>query len=306
MARAGIDIGSNTLLLLVVGDDGALLHDEARVVGLGRGLGDRGLFATERMEAALDVLGDYAKLASSMGVAPADVRVAATSAARRALNAGTFFERVKASTGLDVRVIDGTEEARLTWLGALQGLSLPDGPLAVVDLGGGSTEIVLGEGDRILMRTSLEIGTVRLTEGMLDGGAGRVDPRALARLRTHVADVVAGVSWPALPRALVAVAGSATTLAAMELGLGVYERDKVHGFKLNRAALRRWIDRLLNADPVERKALVAVSPERADILLAGACVLEAVVTAARRDSLIISDGGLRHGLVADPQQPWAH
>lgn len=298
MPRASIDIGSNSLLLLVLADDGAVLHDEARVVGLGRGLGDRGLFRTDRMEEALVVLVEYAQRAAALGVPADQVRVVATSASRRALNASTFFERVKASAGLNVRVIDGEEEARLTWLGARKGLSLPDGPVAVVDLGGGSTEIVVGERETLALRTSLEIGTVRLTDQLLDGGRGRTDPRALARLREHVAEVVATVVWPTLPRAMVAVAGTATTLAAMELGLDRYDGAKVHGSRLSRAALRRWMDRLLEADPAERRKLAAASPERADTLLAGACVLDAVAAAARRDSLIISDGGLRHGVLA--------
>lgn len=298
MPRASIDIGSNSLLLLVVGDDGAVLHDEARVVGLGAGLGERGLFRTDRMEAALEVLREYAATATKLGVKPESVRAVATSASRRALNATTFLERVRKDTGMTVRVISGTEEAELTWLGARQGLELPDGPVGLVDLGGGSTEIVVGEHGVIVLRTSLEIGTVRLTDQMLDGGRGKVDPRALARLRAHVASVVAGLQWPSLPRVLIATAGTATTLAAMELGLTRYEPARVHGSRLSRAALRRWIDKLLDADPDERRRLAAVSPERADTLLAGACVLEQVLEHARRETLLISDRGLRHGVLA--------
>lgn len=293
-----MDIGSNSLLLLVKGDDGVVLFDDARVVGLGRGLGDRGLFRPDRMEASLEVLREYAQTATALGVAPDAVKVVATSASRRALNAGTFFERVKKETGLNVRVISGEEEAQLTWLGARQGLDLPEGPVGVVDLGGGSTEIVLGEREIITLRTSLEIGTVRLTDQFLDGGRGKVDPRALARLKQHVDGVVSGLQWPSWPRVIVAVAGSATTLAAMELGLNAYDGAAVHGFKLSRAALRKWIDRLLEAEPDERQVLAAVSPERADTLLAGACVLDAVLAASRRETLTISDGGLRHGLLA--------
>ena len=298
MPKASIDIGSNSLLLLVVGDDGAVLHDEARVVGLGRGLGDRGLFRPDRMDAAVEVLAAYAARAAELGVPPATVRVAATSAARRALNAATFVERIRKETGLLVRIIEGEEEALLTWTGALAGLTLPDGPVGVADLGGGSTEVVVGERDVLQLRTSLEIGTVRLTDQFLDGGRGRVDPRALARLKDHVNRVVQTVTWQPLPRALVCVAGTATTLMALELGLTTYDGARVHGGKLGRAALRRWIDRLLDADPDERRALVAVSPDRADTLLAGAIVLMALADHSRRETLIISDGGLRHGLLA--------
>lgn len=298
MPRASIDLGSNSVLLLVLGDDGAVLHDESRVVALGRGLGERGLFRTDRMEAALQALSEYASTASALGVPPDAIKAVATSASRRALNAATFLERVRKDTGIGLRVISGEEEAALTWLGARQGLDLPDGPVSVVDLGGGSTEIVLGERDVISLRTSLEIGTVRLTDQHLDGGRGRVDPRALSRMRAAIDQVVQGVSWPVLPRVIIAVAGTATTLAAMELGLQTYDGAKVHGSRLSRANLRRWIDRLLEADPDERRVLAAVSPERADTLLSGACVLDAVLSHAKRETLVVSDRGLRHGVLA--------
>jgi len=294
--RASIDLGSNSVLLLVLADDGAVLHDEARVIGLGRGLGDRGLFRPDRMDAAVEALRDYAATATALGVPPDAIKAVATSASRRALNAATFFERVKKDTAIQFRIISGEEEALLTWLGARQGLDLPAGPVGLVDLGGGSTEIVLGERDVVQFRASMEIGTVRLTDQHLDGGRGRVDPRALARLRQHIDDVVTGLSWPLVPRVLIAVAGTATTLAAMELGLQTYDGAKVHGSRLTRAALRRWIDLLLEADADQRRVLAAVSPDRADTLLAGACVLDAVLAHARRETLIISDRGLRHGV----------
>jgi len=298
-ARAAIDIGSNSLLLLVRAADGTTLHDEATVVGLGKGLGDRGLFRPDRMDAALEVLRRYATTAQGLGVAPGQVRAAATSAARRALNSATFFARVAEQTGLQVAVIAGAEEARLTWLGALDGLPLPLGSVAVVDLGGGSTEVVLGEGERIAFRTSMEIGSVRLTEEFFGECPGRYDPRALSRLRARVATATEELEPARHPRSVVAVAGTATTLAAMNLGLESWDRDVVHGSRLTRADLRRFIDRLLASEPEERRTWAVVSPERADNLLAGACVLEGVLTALQRESLFISDGGVRHGLLAE-------
>jgi exopolyphosphatase/guanosine-5'-triphosphate,3'-diphosphate pyrophosphatase len=297
--RASIDIGSNSLLLLIIDEEGRVLHDEVRVVGLGKGLGDRGLFRPDRMADAQAVLADFAATATRYGVHPTAVHAVATSAARRALNAGTFFERVREQTGLGVRVVEGVEEAQLTWLGALGGLQLAEGPVAVIDLGGGSTEVVLGEGDHIGMRSSLELGTVRLTERFFGTTIDRYRPEKLAQLRQLVSDQVATLQWPVLPRSLVAVAGTATSLAAMELRLTTYDRAKVHGFRLTRAALRRHIDALLGAGPEERRQMSAVSPERADFLLAGACVIEAIVTAVHKDSVRVSDGGVRHGLLTE-------
>lgn len=300
MPRAAIDIGSNTLLLLVQDDAGVLLADEARIVGLGRGLGERGLFLPDRMDAALEVLRDFAEIARQLGLAPWEVRAVATSAARRALNAKTFFQRVEAETGLRVRIISGEEEAALTWSGALGGLQLPEGPIAVVDLGGGSTEIVVGTAERVLARQSLELGTVRLTETFFTAEDGRPRAGEVGRLRAHIESAVAGFVWPVLPRALVGVAGSATTLYAIEAGLPALSRDRVHGARLSRSALRRAVDRLAEAGPRERREIAAVAPERADYLLAGAIVLETLCTRANRDSLIVSDGGVRHGLLAAP------
>lgn len=298
MPRAAIDIGSNTLLLLVVDDDGNTVHDEARVVGLGQGLGVRGMLKPDRMDAALEVLRDYADTARSLGVPPYDVRAAATSAARRALNARAFLDRVQAETQLGVQIVSGEREALLTWRGAAGDLRLPRGPVAVVDLGGGSTELVQGEGAEIRSRVSLEVGSVRLTEQFFGPTPDRYKPADLARLREAVDEVSAGISWERLPRALVAVAGTATTLAAMERGLTSWDRTAVHGMRLTRGALRRQIDRLLHSDAAERRTLAAVSPARADYLLAGAVVLDRICASALRDSMVVSDGGVRHGLLA--------
>lgn len=293
--QAAIDIGSNSVLLLVAEDDGRVVHDEARVVGLGRGLGERGVFRPDRMEATTAALRAYAAIASTHGVAPERVRAVATSASRRALNATTYFAQVRAATGLRVEVVSGDEEARLTYLGGIAGLDLGPGPVLLCDPGGGSTEIILGEGQRIHSRVSLEIGTVRLTEQYL--GFGQVEAGALARLRAHVDRAVTGVVLPAQPRSAVAVAGTATTLAAADLGLGTYDGARVHGSTLHVGALRTWVDRLLEAGPERRRELVAVSPERADTVLAGAVILLRVLELSRRQAWKISDRGLRFGLL---------
>jgi exopolyphosphatase/guanosine-5'-triphosphate,3'-diphosphate pyrophosphatase len=296
MPRAAIDIGSNSLLLTVADDAGRLLHDEARVVGLGKGLGDRGLFAPDRMAAAEAVLADYVAIAGRHGVSASNIRAVATSGARRAMNASTWLQRLQRQLQLRVRIISGDEEARLSWIGAMRDLELPAGPLLVVDLGGGSTELVLGEGERIFGRASLEIGSVRLTEAFL--GAAAHDSAGLARLRNHVDTQVATVRLEPEPLTVIGVAGTVTTLAAMALGLTAYDAGKVHGSLLTRVDLARFSDRLLAASPEERRTIAAVSPERADYLLAGATVIDRVLQASRRPHLVVSDRGLRFGLLA--------
>lgn len=295
MPRAAIDVGSNSLLLTVVDDAGKVLVDRACVVGLGRGLGDSGSFAKDRMEAADEVLADFARVALEHGVQAGEVRAVATSGARRAMNAQTWLQRVKRHTGLDIRIISGDEEARLAWIGARRDLELGDDTLLVVDLGGGSTELVLGQRDKIFGRASLEIGSVRLTEQYL--GLGVPDSSGLARLRNHVDTQVATIRLEPGPKTVIGTAGSVTTLAAMALGLDRYDPARVHDSRLDREHLAAFTDKLLPMTPDERRAWCVVSPERADYLLAGATILDRVLLAARRPFMVVSDRGLRFGLL---------
>jgi exopolyphosphatase/guanosine-5'-triphosphate,3'-diphosphate pyrophosphatase len=297
--RASIDIGSNTILLLVVDDTGKTVHDEAQVVGLGQGLGHQGIFKIDRMEKAAQVMAELAETAQSLGVAPGNIRAVATSAARRAMNARSFFAQIAQNTGVNIEIISGEREAQLTWHGAMVGMPVKRQLVSVVDLGGGSTEVVTGiPGDGPTHTpVSLEVGSIRLTESHFGADPNRYQPADFAKLRAEVTRVVDQLNWPTLPKALIAVAGTATTLCAMDLGLTEWDANKVHGSRLSRAALRRWIDRLLDSTPSERAIWAQVSPQRAPYLLAGACVLETIASAAHRESLWISDGGVRHGVM---------
>ena len=221
----------------------------------------------------------------------------ATSASRRAANAPDFFARVEAETGIRVRIVSGLEEAQLTWKGALLGLPIDDLSYAVIDLGGGSTEIVTGDLNQAASITprSLEIGTVRLTEAFFGSRPSVYDFESYVDMRTHIATHLRDVDWRTIPSHIIAVAGTATTLGAMELGLQHWDRNLVHGTHLQQSALLRWIDRLLHSTSEQRVEWAAVSPERADYLLAGASVLESICEAAGRNSLWVSDGGVRHG-----------
>ena len=139
--NAAIDIGSNSILLLIV-DGERVVHDEARVIGLGKGMGDRGVFRPDRMEAALATLRDYAAKAQELGVPAAEVRAVATSASRRALNATTFYANVLKATGLRVQVISGDEEARLTWKGGISGMDVATFNRRLVEAGVGVTTLL--------------------------------------------------------------------------------------------------------------------------------------------------------------------
>lgn len=302
MPRASLDIGSNSILLLVLDDKGRVLHDDARVVGLGRGLGDRGLLRADRVDEALAVLGEYAERAEGLGVPRGEVQAVATSALRRALNGETLLARVRELFGVTVRVISGEEEARLTAAGALSGLTLPPGPLLVVDPGGGSTEIALLRldptlpgGADVLFRRSFELGSVRLTEQLLTEEPVR--PQAVARVRGHVAEILAGLHLDPQPRTVVAVAGTPTSLAAAEMGLAVFESARVHGHTLDLFNLRRWVDRFIHTTLEERRALLPATPDRAGTILAGTLILEQILVQTQRTSLTVSARGLRFALL---------
>ncbi|NCG17712.1 MAG: hypothetical protein GWP91_01675 [Rhodobacterales bacterium] len=297
MPRAAIDIGSNSVLLTIVDDDGRVLHDEVQVVGLGRGLGDHGLFQIDRIKAAETALAEFVRTAQRMGIEPWSIQAVATSAARRAMNAQTWFARVQRNLGLRVKIISGEEEARLTWLGAMRELEVPEGPVLVVDLGGGSTELVLGENGQIQHRVSLEIGSVRLTEDFLGPNHVVANPASLARMRNHVEVAVGKVKLDVIPRTVIGVAGTVTTLAAISMGLTEWDASQVHGSTLTRVQLARFIDQLLPSTPEQRQQISAVSPQRADYLLAGSVILERVLHAAKRQRYVASDRGLRYGLL---------
>lgn len=271
MHRAAIDIGSNSLLLTIVDAGGRVVHDEVHVVGLGRGLGERGVMAPDRLQAAEKVLEAYAATARTFGVEPWSVRAVATSAARRALNAETFFARIQRDIGLRVRIVSGEEEALLTWRGALVDLADPTPPLLVVDLGGGSTELVQGDAAHLRARVSLEIGSIRLTErflGVKGAVPDRFDPDGISAMADHVRIEVGRVALSEVAT-VIGVAGTVTTLAAMALDLAAYDSARVHGSRLSTATLRRQAAALASADRAGRLALARPSPERADYLQIG-------------------------------------
>lgn len=302
MPQAAIDIGSNSLLLTVVDDGGGILHDEVRIVGLGKGLGDGGEILPDRLAAAEQVLRDFVNAAKRFGVEPWTIRAVATSAARRATNVEAFFTRIHRETGIRVRIVSGQEEAELTWIGAQRDLPLaPDVVRLVVDLGGGSTELVLGNAAGMSYRVSLEMGSVRLTEAFLctDGEVpDHFAPAGLAALRARVDTLLATATFTPRPTVVIGVAGTVTTLCAIGLGLDRYDAARVHGAALSRVQLEDFVDRLLAADAAERRMIAAVSPERADWLLAGAVILERILVAVDLPRLIVSDRGLRFGLLA--------
>ena len=255
------------------------------------------------MDAATETLTRYARRAEQAGVPADQIRAVATSAARRAANATSFFEDIRARTGIAIEIISGDEEARLTALGACRDLILPEGTRLVVDLGGGSTELVLLHDRAVLHRASLEIGSVRLTEAFLLDGShawapGVIQPAMIDTLTRHIDAAVARFDFSPRPQTVLGVAGTVTTLAATALGLQTYASSRVHGTSLTREQLGGFVTQLAPLSRQDRRTRVPTSPERADFLVAGAAILARILAACDADTLRVSDRGLRFGLLA--------
>jgi len=292
MKQAVIDLGSNSVLLTVVDGD-TVLHDEARVVGLGKGLGDGGVFDSERMAATLIALKDYALTAEALGVPRGEVKSIATSASRRASNADDFYAQVMDECGLKFRIISGTEEAHGSFEGAAGGLGLnPRATLLTIDLGGGSTEVVIGDSDRYFWWNSLELGSARLTEDFLQAGGAGFDA-----MQAHIKNILADIPTRFPAEAIVAMAGTATTLGAIDAGLTHWDAERVHGAVLSREDLQGLAHRLNTSTPAERREIAAVSPERAEFLVAGALIIDGILSRVGAEECVLSVRGLRFGFL---------
>jgi exopolyphosphatase / guanosine-5'-triphosphate,3'-diphosphate pyrophosphatase len=301
MNLATIDIGTNTTLLLVgsaVGSKVEVLAERAEITRLGRGIGRQGALDPEAVARTLAVLRDYAALAHRH-----DARVAAvgTEALRRAANATTFLGPAAEILGGPVEVIDGEREAALTFRAVAE--SFPDvgaGELMVVDIGGGSTEIVIATDGKVGFRISLPLGSVRLTEAHVQH-----DPPTAAEQASIAAAIdgaLATVPLPSRPATLVGVAGTVTSLAAMALALPSYDPGRVHGYRLSRADLGQQLVRLGRATQAERERMIGLDPRRADVIFAGALILDRIAGAAGVAEIRVSDRGIRWGLLYELAQ----
>ncbi|WP_432484205.1 Ppx/GppA phosphatase family protein [Kineococcus esterisolvens] len=280
---AAVDCGTNSLRLLVADVDTAAgtLRDverTMRVVRLGQGVDATGAFAPEALVRTFAAVDEAAAACRRHGVAPGAVRFVATSASRDVTNREEFAAGVRARLGVDPEVVSGAEEARLSFTGATRELLGAGGsPFLVVDLGGGSTEFVLGEREPEAA-VSVDVGSVRLTERHV-----RSDPPAEHEVAAVRADVDAaldavGRQVPlARTRTLVGVAGTITTITAAALDLRAYEPGVLHGARLPVAGVRAACDRLLRAPRAERAAMPFLHPGRVDVIAAGALVWRTVL-----------------------------
>jgi len=285
--RAAVDIGTNSMRLLVVDGEGAELGRWEEVTGLGRGVDGTGRLSEEAVARTLAVLSRYGRTIAEAG---ADhVRAVATSASRDAANAGEFLDRAEAALGVRPEVVAGVEEARLSFAGATAG-ARGAAPYVVVDIGGGSTELVWEGG-----AASVDIGSVRLTERLLPDRPA--SPAALRAAAGHVAGLLAPVGVEPFRTAL-GVAGTWTSLAAVALSLPAFDRAAVDGTALTGEALAGLVESLARLTVEETAAIPALDPKRAPVILAGAVVAERVAAHLGADAVVVSTHDLLDGIVA--------
>ncbi|HEV2088215.1 MAG TPA: Ppx/GppA phosphatase family protein [Cryptosporangiaceae bacterium] len=304
---AAIDCGTNSLRLLVADAPDGTRHgggglvDVVRrmeIVRLGQGVDRTGRLDPAAIERARVVLAAYATQLRRLGAER--VRMVATSASRDASNADDFRTMVRGVLGVEPEVITGDEEAGLSFTGAVRGLDAADNasepPYLVVDIGGGSTELVLGTGHVVAAR-SVDVGCVRLTERHLHDDPPTPQQRAAAE--KDVVDAVASAR-ETVPveqaRTLVGLAGSVTTVAALALDLDSYDPDAVHHARISYADVAEVTDRLLDATRAERAALAVMHPGRVDVIGAGALVLKVVMEQVGADAVVASEHDILDGI----------
>ena len=289
---AAVDCGTNTIKLLI-GSMPEVLVRESTVVRLGQGVDRTGRLADEALARTLEAVERYAALCREHGVER--IRFCATSATRDSSNADEFADGVEQRLGVRPEVLSGAEEAALSFDGAVRHLrDGADPPVLVVDIGGGSTELILGakEPDRA---HSMDVGSVRLHERHVDG-----DPPTDAEVAAVVADIDAALDAcpvdPAAAATVVGVAGTITTLAAAVLDLPEYDRDAIDQSVLAVEDVHACVDRLLGMTVVERKALPFMHPGRADVIGVGALILDRVLRRAEVPSLVVSESDILDGI----------
>ncbi|HVN48928.1 MAG TPA: Ppx/GppA phosphatase family protein [Bacteroidota bacterium] len=299
MRISAIDIGTNTILMLIadVQADGSLkvVRDEHTIARLGKGVDSAKNILPETFQRALTILTKLKSISDEAG--SQHIVACGTSALRDAVNRDEFIEFIRAKVGITIHVLNGDEEAQLTyWGGASEYFHRdPEQSFAVLDIGGGSTELVEGKGKFVSKKCSLNVGAVRMTERFLHSS-----PPTTSEIRNAQTEIEKHLTSSFLlseSAQLVGVAGTVTTLAAMDLKLSAYAPEKIHGYHLQRARIDYFYDQL-KILPLERiHAIPQILPMRADIILAGIMILRTVMQKNNLKEIIVSDRGLRYGLL---------
>lgn len=298
--RAAIDIGTNTVLLLVARlqpNQLEVLHEEQRIPRLGRNVDAGGRLSSDSMDRVIEALEEYKHIINHDFPSTDQIIVTATSAVRDAANRDTFMNRVLEETGLSLRLLSGLEEAEFTYRGAV--VSLPDltlnDPVAALDIGGGSTELVYGKKQQLIDSYSFNIGSVRFTERYLKGNPPAKEEidacrnEILRMFKTHPFDMDAHTE-------AIGVAGTVTSLASIDQQMDYYDAGAVNGYEISLEYLEQFIEETTRWTS---EALLEEYPTilkgRSDVFLAGLMILEQFMKLYRFNKIHVSAGGIRHG-----------
>jgi exopolyphosphatase/guanosine-5'-triphosphate,3'-diphosphate pyrophosphatase len=296
---AAIDCGTNSIRLLIAEAevDGGLVELDRRteIVRLGQGVDATGEFHPDALERTFAAIDAYAALIRDAGVPSSRIRFVATSASRDARNREVFFAGIRDRLGVTPEVITGDTEAQLSFAGALSRVQPPAEPVLVMDIGGGSTELIVGNAAGVVQSAvSLDIGSVRLTERFLRTNPPA--PEAVAEAAAYVDGLLDGtdVDFPAIGT-WIGVAGTATTLAGVHLQLERYDRERVHGAVLPVAALHALFDRLASSTVAQIRALPSMHPGRADVVTAGTLIAVRIADRLSVSGLLVSESDILDG-----------
>ena len=294
-----VDVGTNSVKFVIgeLGNEGGwrTVVERADVTRLGEGLDRTGDLNKEPLARTVDAIADMADEAERDAVAA--TAAVGTAGLRMAGNRESFVEAVHDRTGIEVEIISGDEEARLAYVAVTSDMRLGDGSLVLFDTGGGSSQFTFGHGREVEERFSVNVGAVRFTEEL--GLDGVVPPERLAEVLNAIAVDLERLDDRATPDELVGIGGAVTNLAAVEHELETYDPNVVRGTVLDRKEVDRQIELYRTRTADQRREIPGLQPKRAEVILAGACVVRTVLEKLGRDSLTVSDRGLRHGLLAE-------
>jgi exopolyphosphatase/guanosine-5'-triphosphate,3'-diphosphate pyrophosphatase len=294
-----IDVGTNSVKFHV-GErqpDGAwrTIVDRAEITRLGEGLEEGGEIAPEPLERTATAIAGMVDEARRNDVLA--IVAVGTAGLRIARNADAVIAAIRERVGFGVEVISGEEESRLAYVAVKEGLGPAEGSLVVFDTGGGSSQFTFGHGSQVDERFSVVVGAVRYTEQF--GLDGAVTTDVLAEALAAIAADLSDLDGRPSPDALVGMGGAVTNLTAVKLGLAVYDPNAVQGSVLDRDEIDRQIERYRTQDAEARRSIVGLQPKRADVILAGACVVRTVMDKLAKSELTVSDRGLRHGVLLE-------
>jgi len=296
MTVASIDCGTNSTRLLVR-DRGRTVERLMRITRLGQRVDDTGRLAPEAIERTVAVLREYRSVMDDLGVERA--RMTATSAARDSANRADFLAAAEEAVGVRPELLSGDEEGRLSFAGATAELNREDGPFLVVDIGGGSTELIVGTDEPVGV-VSVDIGCVRLTEKFLHGDPPAPEElsQAISVVHDHLDDVARDLPAVKTAARLVGLAGTVTTMAAVEIGLQTYDRDRIHHFVLTRTAAEDVFRTLATEARADRVHNPGLEEARADVIVGGAVILVTVMRHFGFAECLVSEADILDGLAA--------